>query len=100
MEVESNDEEPMHPPKCCKSDDTMTPHRLRDIIKDLLRTNTSTAYAESLLFNLRRFFSGEKYLDKVTFMIELSTDGWKQNDKLKFLQWYQKQLKKIVAKRQ
>lgn len=79
--------------------DKMTPQRLRDIIKEILKIKSTPADAENLLANLKRYYHDEFYLDKITYMIELNTDGWRQNDKLKFLQWYHKQLRKIVTKR-
>ena len=79
--------------------DKMTPQRLKDIIKEILKTRSTPAYAANLLVNLKRYYQEEKYLDKITYMIELNTDGWTHQDKLKFLNWYSKHLRRIAGKR-
>lgn len=78
--------------------DKMTPKRLKQITLDMLNTCTPE-YAEKLIQNLKNHYHNHVHvLCKMTYMIYLNMAGWRDIDKMEFLNWYHKRLRTIAKK--
>lgn len=73
-----------------------------DKIKNLQRKamemlKCQTKPASVLQQNLKRFYTQRKtVLCKMTYMIELNTEDWNDNEKKEFLTWFYRTLSKIA----
>lgn len=97
QEIEESNSEPVASTSKPYELDKMTPQRLKEIVKEKLQTAAVQAEADRLLVYLKNLCNSEPYLNKFTYMIQLNMDGWRHNDKLKFVQWYNRQLERIIS---